>query len=77
MPIFWIVLDPARVQQELDAAGVAFGSRQVKGSPTVVVPKVHVHSLLVRAARKKEGGKLNTERASIASISRSPQVLTL
>ena len=50
-PVFGVVLHSARVQEELDAARVALGGRQVKSGAAVVVAEVHVHALLVRAAR--------------------------
>ena len=68
-PIFGIVLDPARIQEELDAAGVAFGSCKVEGSPTVIVTKVHVHSLLVRAVRKRDNLELEHQAGRLFIIS--------
>ena len=47
-PILAVVRDPAHLQEEADAARVTLGGSQVQGRAPVVVPNLHVHSLLVR-----------------------------
>ena len=52
-PVLAVILDLALFQEEFDASGVTLGRGQMKRCSAVIIPQVHVYTLVVGTGIKE------------------------